>query len=63
MEKPTKRGRAFSIAVAVVGITIELVAIFLLASDRVAGEIATPLIIFGMLLAFVPIFIASRRRR
>lgn len=62
MDKPTNRGRALSIAIAVFGIAIELIAIFLLASDRVGGQIATPLIIFGMLLAFAPMFLASRRR-
>lgn len=49
------------IALAVFGIVVELVAILLLGSKRISMTVATPLIIAGMFLAFVPIFVAARR--
>ena len=51
------------IAIGVIGILIELTAVFLMASKRLAPAYATPLIIVGMFMAFVPIFVMARRAR
>jgi hypothetical protein len=51
------------IAIAVVGIIIEVVTLFLLSTKRIAESTATPLIISGMLMAFVPLFVLARRSR
>ena len=59
-EKQTKR---FTIALAVAGIAIEIVAIMLMAAERVSTAVAVPLIIAGMFLAFAPIFLVARRAR
>jgi hypothetical protein len=57
---PSKR---LVIGIAVVGILLELTAILLLASKRITMPVATPLIITGMFMAFVPIFVVARRSR
>ena len=57
---PNKR---LAIGIAVIGILIELTAIMLLASKRISMPIATPLIITGMFMAFVPVFVVARRSR
>ncbi len=51
------------IGIAVVGILIELTAILLLGSKRISLPVATPLIITGMFMAFVPMFVVARRSR
>lgn len=63
MNGPVQRDNRIPIAIAVVGIVIELVAVYLLASKRVDFTFAQPLIIVGMLMAFVPLFVAARRAR
>ena len=57
---PNKR---FVIGIAVIGILLELTAILLLASKQISMPVATPLIITGMFMAFVPIFVVARRAR
>ena len=57
------RDNRIPIAIAIVGIAIELVVVFLLASKRLHMTFATPLIIVGMFMAFVPMFVAARRAR
>lgn len=52
-----------AIAIGILGITLELIAIVLLATKRVSIAAGTPLVIIGMLLAFVPIFVAARHAR
>ena len=51
------------IVIAVIGLVIEAVVLFLLSSKRIHMTAATPLIIMGMLMAFVPMFIVARRSR
>lgn len=51
------------IAIAVVGILIELTAIALLGARRIAMPVAAPLIIVGMFMAFVPVFTITRRAK
>lgn len=58
-----KRNNRIPIAIAVVGILIELIAIGLLGADRITMATASPLIIVGMFMAFVPIFVAARRAK
>lgn len=58
-----KRNNKIPIAVAIFGIALELLAIWLLASKRIPMTTASPLILAGMFLAFVPIFVAARRAR
>jgi len=56
------RTRTLIIVIAILGIGLEAVAIALMASKRLTMSGAMPLIILGMFLAFVPIFVATRRR-
>ena len=51
------------IAIAIIGIVLEGVVLYLLASKRIPEQYATPLIITGMLMAFVPLFLVARRSR
>lgn len=59
-EQKTKR---FAIALALAGIAIEVVALVLLASERIGTAVAVPLIVAGMFLAFAPVFLVARRAR
>ncbi|HEX8616516.1 MAG TPA: hypothetical protein VF911_02915 [Thermoanaerobaculia bacterium] len=58
-----RRSKVFAIAVALVGIAIELIAIVLLARKSIGSAVAVPMIITGMFLAFVPVFFVARRFR
>ena len=49
--------------IAVAGIAIELAAIWLLRSGRIAPPVAMPILIVGMFMAFVPAFALIRARR
>lgn len=55
--------KKFAITVAIIGIALELVAIYLLAQKRIPTGVAIPMIVTGMFLAFVPIFVVARRAR
>ncbi|HYH09176.1 MAG TPA: hypothetical protein VEK11_19160 [Thermoanaerobaculia bacterium] len=55
--------KSLIIGIALAGIALELTAIVLLASKRITMPVATPLIITGMFLAFVPVFVVARRAR
>jgi hypothetical protein len=55
------RSKVFAIAVSLVGIGIELIAIFLLARKSITTAVAMPMIVVGMFLAFVPVFVVARR--
>ena len=59
----SNRARKLTIIVALIGIVLELVAIALLAGQRITYPTALPMIVVGMFLAFVPIFVLTRRRR
>ena len=56
-------GNRTPIAIAVIGILVEAVTLYLLATKQLAESVATPLIITGMLMAFVPLFVVARRSR
>lgn len=58
-----KPSNKIPIAIAIVGILIELVAIVLLASKRVSVPVGMPLVMAGMLMAFVPVFVLARRAK
>jgi hypothetical protein len=58
-----RQSKTVPIVIGVTGIVIELIAVTLLAAKRISPTIGTPLIIAGMLLAFVPLFILARRAR
>lgn len=47
----------------VAGLVIEAIAITLLATDRISSSVGKPLVVAGMLIAFVPLFVLSRRAR
>ncbi|HVE72295.1 MAG TPA: hypothetical protein VNI54_13080 [Thermoanaerobaculia bacterium] len=51
------------IVIAVIGLAIEAVVLVLLSTKRIHMTVATPLIIMGMLMAFVPLFVVARRSR
>ncbi|HVR43596.1 MAG TPA: hypothetical protein VMS56_09130 [Thermoanaerobaculia bacterium] len=59
---PTSK-KPLTIAAAVAGIVIELLAIALLAGGWIAFPVALPMIIVGMFLAFVPMFAVMRSKR
>lgn len=56
-------GRTVPIAIGVIGIVLEIVALALLSSKRVSTTVGTPLVLAGMLMAFVPVFVLARRAR
>jgi hypothetical protein len=51
------------LVIAAIGIAIEVVTLLLLSSKRIPTSVGTPLIITGMLMAFVPLFVVARRSR
>jgi hypothetical protein len=51
------------LAVAAIGLAVEAITLVLLSSNRIPKSVGTPLIIAGMLLAFVPLFVLARRSR
>jgi hypothetical protein len=55
--------RRLQIALAVAGIAIEGVGIWLLASKQISVAYATPIILAGMFMAFVPMFAVARSKR
>lgn len=56
-------GNRTPLAIAVIGLVLEGVTLYLLATKQISESVATPLIITGMLLAFVPLFVVARRSR
>ena len=62
MDEPSRK-RRLQIALAVAGIIIEGIAIALLASKQISPTFATPIILAGMFMAFVPMFAVARARR
>ena len=63
MSETPNKGRRMALWIAVAGIAIELVAIWLLRSGRIAVPVAMPILIVGMFMAFVPAFALIRSRR
>ena len=63
MAEPGNKGRSTALMIAVAGIAIEMVAIWLLRSGRIATPVAMPILIVGMFMAFVPAFALIRSRR
>lgn len=63
MSKPADKRRSMGIWIALAGIAIELVAIWLLRSGRIAVPVAMPILIVGMFMAFVPAFMLLRSKR
>lgn len=57
------KGRNMTLWIAVAGIAIEVVAIWLLRSGRIGVPVAMPILIVGMFMAFVPAFALIRSRR
>lgn len=51
-----------AIILGVLGIAIEAIAVLLLAQKRIPTTYGIPLVVAGMFLAFVPLFVLSRRR-
>lgn len=58
--KPDKR---LFIIIAVAGILLELIVIFLMASERITVAVAMPLLIVGMLVAFAPIIMSNMKSK
>ena len=57
------RQKRFAAVLGILGITIELVAIYLLASKQISTTFGMPLVVAGMFIAFVPMFVMARDRR
>ena len=55
-----KRLAAF---IGIFGIIVEIIAIYLMASKTIPQSSATPLLIAGMFIAFVPIFFLARQHK
>lgn len=55
--------KRFLIAIAVIGIFIELAAVGLMAAKAIPVALGVPIIIVGMFLAMIPMFALSRMRR
>jgi len=55
--------KRFTVAMAISGIAMEVLALMLLSSGRIGMGFAVPLIVAGMLLAFAPMFLVARRAR
>lgn len=63
MSNEPDRGKRIALTIAAIGITLEVVTIFLLASERISSAVGMPLVMTGMFLAFVPVFVLARRQR
>ena len=59
MAEESKPNKRLFVIIAVVGILLELIVIFLMASERITVTTAMPLLIIGMFVAFAPIFMSS----
>jgi len=57
------RGKRIAVAIGIIGIALEIAAIALLASKHIPSSYGMPLVVTGMFLAFVPIFVLSRRHK
>lgn len=47
----------------IAGIAIEAITVFLLAQKRLPENVATPVLVGGMLLAFIPMFVLARHAK
>lgn len=52
-----------AIVIGACGIAIEVIAVLLLAQKKIPSTFGTPLVITGMLMAFVPLFVLARSKR
>jgi len=58
-----QRTKSLAIRLAIFGILLELAGIFLITTKRLTSSQGTPILVIGMLLAFVPIFVIARKNR
>lgn len=63
MQSDWERSKRTAIIIGVLGVILEAVTVILLASKRIPANFGTPLVVTGMLLAFVPIFLMARRHK
>ena len=57
------RSKRLALYIGILGILIEAVTVFLLASKRIDPKWGTPLVVAGMFIAFVPLFLLARQRK
>jgi pilus assembly protein TadC len=57
------RTRWVSIAIAGIGLAVEAYAIYMMSAGRMESRTALTLIVVGMVVAFLPMFLLSRRHR
>lgn len=57
------QGKRTAIILGVIGMAIEVIAIVLLAQKRIPTTYGIPLVVAGMVLAFVPLFLVARAKR
>ena len=57
------QGKRTAIILGLTGIAVEMIAVMLLAQKRIPTTYGIPLIVGGMLLAFVPLFLLARSKR
>ncbi|MGN6184609.1 MAG: hypothetical protein ACTHQM_13250 [Thermoanaerobaculia bacterium] len=58
-----QRTKRTALILGIAGIAIEVITVLLLSQHRIHAKIATPIIIGGMLLAFIPMFVVARHSR
>ena len=57
------QGKRTAVILGFIGMAVEVIAIVLLAQKRIPTTYGIPLVIAGMLLAFVPLFLVARTKR
>ncbi|HET8799517.1 MAG TPA: hypothetical protein VFO89_17655 [Thermoanaerobaculia bacterium] len=58
-----QRTKRIALILGGIGIVLEIAALTLLANGSIPSNVATPVIIGGMLLAFVPLFVVARHAK
>ena len=63
MAEQSGRSKRLFIIISVLGILLELIVIFLLASERISVAVAMPLLVVGILVAFAPIVMSNMKSK
>lgn len=58
-----QRTKRTAMILGIAGIAIEAITVFLLAQKRLPENVATPVLVGGMLLAFIPMFVLARHAK
>ncbi|HEX7828490.1 MAG TPA: hypothetical protein VF787_02480 [Thermoanaerobaculia bacterium] len=58
-----QRSKRTAMILGILGILTEAITLYLLASKQIAESVATPILVGGMLLAFIPLFVVARHSK